>query len=113
MERLVIKQQGIMRTKIIYSIVILLSFCFNASPQTIPAWKIADLEAYVRKSNTPVIINFWATFCVPCLKEIPDFERTIKKYKKEQVSILLVSLDMKDQYPRDINVLVRKMKFVS
>ena len=102
-----------MRIRIISSIVIVLLVCFNASSQTIPAWKISDLEAYIQKSNTPVIINFWATYCIPCLKEIPYFEETVMKYRKDSVKILLVSLDMKEQYPQEITTMIQTRKFTS
>src|SRR4051812_38564470 len=110
---MVIKKQTVMRIRIISSIVIVLVFHFNTVAQTIPAWKITDLEAYIQKSNTPIIINFWATFCIPCLKEIPYFEETVKTYKKDSVKILLVSLDMKEQYPKDIKAMMEKRKFAS
>jgi len=96
-------------------IIINIAFCtfFSAAAQTIPAWKITDLEEYIHKSTSPVIINFWATFCKPCLEEIPYFEETIKKYKKDAVTILLVSLDMQEQYPTAISSSIAKRKFTS
>ena len=113
MERVVIKKPGIVKMKIICSILVLLFVGFNASSQTIPAWKITDLQAYIQKSTSPVIVTFWATYCIPCLKELPYFEETVNKFKKDSVKILLVSLDMKDQYPGDINATVKKRKFIS
>ena len=94
-------------------IIILFSSCFTLSAQTIPAWKINDLEKFIQKSSSPVIINFWATFCKPCLEEIPYFEELIKKYKKDSVTLLLVSLDMQEQYPKDISASVQKRKYSS
>jgi thiol-disulfide isomerase/thioredoxin len=86
---------------------------FAASAQSIPSWKITDLEKYIQSSSTPVIVSFWATFCVPCLQEIPYFEKIAKKYSKEGVTVLLVSLDMEEQYPETISSMAAKMKFVS
>jgi thiol-disulfide isomerase/thioredoxin len=76
-------------------------FCLpltSASAQEIEKWKIEELEAYIKKSDKPLIINFWATFCKPCLQEIPYFQALAKKYEKEEVTLLLVSLDMQDAY---------------
>lgn len=81
--------------------------------QSVPAWKITDLENYIQSSKTPVIISFWATYCVPCLAEIPYFEKKVTKYKKDSVTILLVSLDMEEQYPKGIASMITKMKFAS
>ncbi len=104
------------RNNLMKSIIIIsLVFCssFTVTAQEIPAWKITDLEAYIHKSTSPVIINFWATFCKPCLEEIPYFEETVKKYKKDSVTILLVSLDMQEQYPKVISSSIAKRKFSS
>ncbi|WP_392388833.1 TlpA disulfide reductase family protein [Flavobacterium piscinae] len=31
------------------------------------------------------MINFWATWCVPCVKELPYFEKLNQKYKNEKI----------------------------
>jgi len=85
----------------------------KASPQTINKWKIEDLEQYIAKSDTPTVISFWATYCAPCIKEIPHFEETVKKYKDKGLKLLLVSLDFKESYPEKIKSFVDKRKFVS
>jgi thiol-disulfide isomerase/thioredoxin len=98
------------------SLVIILCLVFSSfvvTAQSIPSWKITDLEKYIQSSSTPLIVSFWATFCKPCLEEIPYFERLAKKYDKEGVTILLVSLDMEDQYPKTISATIAKRKFAS
>jgi thiol-disulfide isomerase/thioredoxin len=47
-------------------------------------------------NDTTYIINFWATWCVPCRKELPDFERINKEYRDQKVKVLLVNLDFPD-----------------
>jgi thiol-disulfide isomerase/thioredoxin len=85
----------------------------KVSSQTINKWKIEDLEQYIAKSDTPTIISFWATYCAPCIKEIPHFEETVKKYKDKGLQLLLVSLDFKESYPEKIKSFVDKRKFAS
>ena len=92
---------------IIFSIV-LFTTC-NA--QSIAKWKIGDLEKYMEKSNGPVIINFWATFCKPCIEEIPYFQQAIKEYEKQGVKLLLVSLDLPDYYPGKIKKFADQQKY--
>ena len=68
--------------------------------QEIKKIKITDLEKTIKESKTPLIINFWATFCIPCLEEIPYFQRSVKRHEKDSVKLLLVSLDLKEDYAK-------------
>ena len=47
-----------------------------------------------QNTDTTYVINFWATWCVPCRKEIPDFERFNTEFENQKVRVLLVSLDV-------------------
>jgi thiol-disulfide isomerase/thioredoxin len=47
--------------------------------------------------DTLYIINFWATWCKPCIKELPYFERINKEYGGKEVKVILVSLDFRPQ----------------
>ena len=38
-------------------------------------------ELYGRKNNKPVFINFWATWCGPCVGELPDLQKVYDEYK--------------------------------
>jgi thiol-disulfide isomerase/thioredoxin len=62
--------------------------------------KVTELEKTIKESKTPLIVNFWATFCIPCIEEIPYFQKLAKKYEKDSVKLLLVSLDLKDDYAK-------------
>ena len=44
-------------------------------------------------SDTLFLVNFWATWCVPCVKELPEFEKINEVYSDRKVKVLLVSLD--------------------
>ena len=61
--------------------------------------KITDLQSLIAHSDHPLIINFWATFCAPCNKEIPYFQSTVARHGGDQVELVLVSLDLPDYYP--------------
>jgi thiol-disulfide isomerase/thioredoxin len=80
--------------------------------QEIKKIKITDLEKIIRESKTPLIVSFWATFCVPCIQEIPYFEQSVKKHKKDSVRLLLVSLDLKEDYAK-IKSFAVKRKFTA
>lgn len=49
----------------------------------------ADLSEYRGK---PVVINFWGTFCPPCVEETPALQRMYEKYEEQGVAILGVNL---------------------
>lgn len=96
------------------TVLILVTFFFVlfVSGQDVKKIKITDLEKMIAESKTPLIINFWATFCKPCMEEIPHFQKLGKKYEKDGVKILLVSLDMKDAYPDQVTTFIRKRKIL-
>ncbi len=47
-----------------------------------------------------VIVNFWATWCVPCREEFPDLVRLEKAYRARGVSVLGVSIDLPKETPQ-------------
>lgn len=53
-------------------------------------------------NDTTYIINFWATWCKPCVKELPAFERIGEAYVDKHVKVVLVSLD----FPENIETRV-------
>ena len=55
-----------------------------------------EIESILHVNNdTTYIINFWATWCKPCVEELPYFEQINEKYKDKKVKVVLVSLDFK------------------
>ena len=56
------------------------------------------LSSYLNKSkNNLTIINFWATWCPPCIKELPSLNRLANDFKEKRVIILAVSMDRGDE----------------
>ena len=50
-----------------------------------------------KEDGKTYIINFWATWCAPCVKELPYFEKIKEEYADNNVEVLLVSLDFPKQ----------------
>ncbi|WP_333600157.1 TlpA disulfide reductase family protein [Flavobacterium sp.] len=50
-------------------------------------------KAIVQDDSTIYVINFWATWCAPCVKELPSFEKL--HLENKSVKVILVSLDSK------------------
>jgi thiol-disulfide isomerase/thioredoxin len=61
-------------------------------------------------ADTTYIINFWASWCGPCVKELPQFTELQNRYKGRKVKVLLVSLDFPDSYPAKLETYVEKKK---
>lgn len=60
-----------------------------------PVYDFKSFEPLLHKEDGKTyIINFWATWCKPCIKELPYFERINEEQKKNNVEVILVSLDM-------------------
>ena len=95
-------------------LVFMLVILFNKTDaQQIQKIKIKVLTDLTATSDSVLIINFWATFCKPCVEEIPDLIKLEKKYKKEKASLYLVSLDLEDYYPKKIKKFVAKKKYAA
>lgn len=91
------------------SFVLFFMLAFTSLAQQIKISKFEELER--RVSNTPdttYIINFWATWCVPCVKEIPFFEQLARKYKDQPLKIVLFSLDFKSKLEKDLIPFIKK-----
>ena len=82
--------------------IILITLVATAHGQ-IPKWSIDDLTRFIQQEKKPVIINLWATFCKPCVAEIPYFLRITDSVAGDKVDILLLSLDLANDYPKKIS----------
>ena len=94
-----------------FFIIVFLSGLNTATGQNIPKWKLSDLQAAIANADKPTIFNFWATFCKPCIEEIPYFQELTKKYESAGVQLVLISLDLSEAYPKQIASFATKFKF--
>jgi len=103
--------------KIIFTIIFVI-VAGTLHPQDVKKIKITDLEKTMAESKTPLIVSFWATFCLPCLEEIPHLQDVVKNYNAtdsstEDIQLLLVSLDLEEYYPKKLKDFARKRKFTA
>jgi peroxiredoxin len=66
-----------------------------------PSVRVVDAAQLVNLLNDargtgPVVLNFWATWCPPCVQEMPAFSDSYRRWKKRGVSLISVSVDHPD-----------------
>ena len=81
--------------------------------QKVAVWKLSDLKTAINDAKQPTIINFWATFCKPCIAELPHFQELANRYSSQGVKLIMVSLDLKEAYPQKVSVFAQKLKLTS
>ncbi|KRE90972.1 hypothetical protein ASG87_02245 [Frateuria sp. Soil773] len=81
---------------------------FAAMPAQ-PALKVTTLDGkpydLAAQRGRWVIVNFWATWCIPCIKEMPDISRFVSAHK-DKVGAIGLAYD--DSDPADIEAFVAK-----
>lgn len=61
---------------------------------SVKSYDFSGLESLLKKQNdTTYVVNFWATWCVPCVEELPNFEKMNATSKDKKVKVILVSID--------------------
>ena len=95
------------KTIVILTLVLAVTSCAQAQqPEII---KLADLQRIFNSNNdTTYVLNFWATWCVPCVKEFPSFQKLAKVHKDEKVKVVMVSLDFKKDFDKTLVLFIKK-----
>lgn len=65
--------------------------------ETYTSFDTFDKEVLSRDDGYTYVVNFWATWCSPCVKELPYFYNIDTRFEGEKVRTILVSLDFKRQ----------------
>lgn len=91
------------------TIVFLLSLSY-AHAQKVNVVKFEELKRLISRPNdTTYIVNFWATWCRPCIAELPNFEQIHASFQSQKVKVLLISMDFaKDLSTKVIPFIQRK-----
>ena len=81
--------------------------CLSLIPYSVNAQvKLLTLDDLDKRialgKDTTYVINFWATWCSPCVAELPNFEKLRLANLKKPVKVLLVSLDFKSKLQKSV-----------
>ncbi|QDW24716.1 TlpA disulfide reductase family protein [Pedobacter sp. KBS0701] len=86
----------------------LITYSVNAQVKLL---KLDDLDKRIANGkDTTYVINFWATWCSPCVAELPNFEKLRLANLKKPVKVLLVSLDFKSKLQKEVIPFVEQHK---
>ncbi len=92
-------------------------FLFSCNNLSEDAIEVVDFEGMYSKIDLSVdktyVINFWATWCAPCVKELPHFEEVNNEYKNKNTEVILVSLDFPSQIESKLKPYLKKNKIKS
>lgn len=90
----------------------LLFAAHSGRAQQIAAYSAEELIKHTSSKDTLYIINFWATWCAPCVAELPEFNALYKRYEGKPVKIVMVSLDFKEDYPYKLARFLERKKLL-
>lgn len=96
--------------RLLFSGLLLTASACYCNAQKIPAYTADKLMERVSGRDTTYIVNFWATWCGPCVAELPQFTALQERYAKEKIKVILVSFDFPDSYPAKLTAYVAKKK---
>jgi thiol-disulfide isomerase/thioredoxin len=78
---------------------------------SVKTYNYDQLKHFLEKNDDKIyVVNFWATWCAPCVKELPYFDKIKKEYADQNVTVLLVSLDFPKQVEKKLIPFINRKK---
>ena len=102
--------------KYLLTLVLFMSMSCNSKvndPIDLEVYNFEGIAPYLNlEGSKTYVVNFWATWCAPCVKELPHFEALQSKYI-DSLEVILVSLDFPHQYETKLKPFIQKHQLKS
>ncbi len=103
-----------MKTPVILAFFLVFFGALTRAQSPVKLISLHEIEKRVAKGNdTLYVINFWATWCAPCVEELPAFEKVTSSSWERPLKVILVSLDFKSRMQSDVIPFVKKNQLQS
>lgn len=100
--------------RMVEMLLLLLTLTASAEKLREPSAKLVDLSGQPHTiselQGTVTVVNFWATWCVPCKDEMPRLQKLYERYSAQGVKFVAISID-EDAAQKKIPALLEKRKF--
>ena len=103
--------QVMIRKIFLFSVLLILAhFCKGQNAELV---KLEKLQSEISKSSEQILVfNFWATWCAPCVKELPLFEKLNQNDKDVKVTLVSMDIDL-DPNPEKVYKFIARKKIQS
>lgn len=99
------------------SALLLTALAAGAAPAKAPGVTAVDAAGLKRvvaaRKGRVVVMNFWATWCVPCVEEFPDLVRVVNKHRAKGLDLVTVSFDEPEDLKTKVVPFLQKQKIAS
>lgn len=95
------------------SLILLLTIINCLAYAQVKQLDMPHLQKRISHSDTVYVVNFWATWCAPCVAELPNFEKLQKTYKNQPLKVLLVSMDFQSKLKTAVIPFIRKHQYTT
>jgi len=86
----------------------------NTQSQSVEVFDFNGFEQHIEQQTSQIlVINFWATWCRPCVKEMPVFQKITNDYNHDTVKVILVSLDFENHLEDRVIPFIRNREIQS
>lgn len=93
----------------IFTLILFFTVPSFAQQNTVDVYSLQQLQERVRQENdTLYVVNFWATWCSPCVRELPYFMQLSNELASKPIKFILMSLDAKDNLAQTNNFITKK-----